>query len=238
MLKKNLINCKQTIWFYLFIVLLSLIIIFYLLHYFFIQSYSKYNNLLTNEFTYVYPENQIAYIPELILFYNFLEKYNDYGLTIPVGLIHCKVLLLLNIATTKSSSINYPIYFKGNKNCTMQLIEKSLGGYEIMKEKIEEGELSILDNIPIRMSNKDHILDISDSYIDKCLKFNLFVLLPIVQPKYVFGFGSSSKKMLDLLYKNNELFTIQTNKQNNITIYTVTYQQIIKNYTLDRKGVV
>ena len=164
------------------IIIIVVLLYFTLIHY-------KY------KYKYKYPELQIIKNPIIFHYYQTLEKYSPIGVSIPVGMIKSKVLLLLNIATTKNLG-NKDIYDFEPKTCTLELIQESIGGTDIMKHCIQNGILSMMDTFPIRISNNDHKNDLPQQLINYCIDFTAKKMLPILQNKIIFSFGDGGKYLL------------------------------------------
>jgi hypothetical protein len=171
--------------------------------------YSFYFVSLANDpFHFTNPNMQIIKDKEVIKYYESLQYYNDYGLSIPVGLKNCHVLFLFNIATTNSIE-DVPIYSGHPKTCTLEVVQESLGGAENMFRFIEKGELSMLDIFPVRIPDNQHIGDLSNTLIKRCIQFTSTNLIEIINPKYIVSFGEGGKLLLRYMQQNNNLFAVE-----------------------------
>ena len=173
---------------------------------------------------YLYYKNisLIRQIPEIIEFYNKLEKINGLGLAVPNGTINCKVLILLNIATTEYTG-NVPVYIgPSNTIFTLKIIEESFGYNNELSNLIDNGKISIADIIPIRLPNSNTIDDVPQNIINECVQFTGNILIPKVNPEYVIGLGASSKLLLQYMQSHSKEFVINPQRiSNTITIYKI-----------------
>lgn len=187
--------------------------------------YFKFNrNYFPDPYSYKYPDLQIIKNPQIINFYKELENFNYKGLSIPIGLKKCKLLILLNIATTKALS-NVAFYQDIPLACTLEVVQESLGGKKEITYLVENGELAMMDTIPIRIPNKYHINNLPHQIVHKCIDFTTKEIIPIVQPQYVIGFGEGPKLVLKLMMSLPKLFNINLMNdfkyQYNINIYRI-----------------
>lgn len=206
---------KQIFPFVIFTLGMMIILIIYYLYAFYFVS------LANNPYHFKNPGRQIIKDQQVIDYYEKLEQYNSYGVSLPVGLKGCKALFLLNIATTNIAD-NRDIYTGNPRACTLEVIQESLGGKNESFQLIENGDLSMLDVFPIRISNNKHITDLPSSLIDTCVQFTANTLFDIVGPNYVFSFGEGGKHVLNYMKQHTYLFAVEPfDNQYNLEMYKI-----------------
>ena len=216
---KNNLNIHFILFLIIFIIIL---LIFIYLYFFYFVAFTS------SPYHYKNPDLQIIKNKTILQYYEKLQLFNIYGLTIPVGVVHCDVLLLTNIGTTKVMD-DFPIYTNQAKVRTMILIKESLGGDKEMTNLIENGKLSLMDVIPVRISNNDHIQNLPPLLVEKCVLFTTNEIIPIIHPKYIVGFGAASKKMLAYMESHPNLFYIQPIFINKFNLIMYKIKNLYKN---------